>query len=599
MTATAQKSSKPKHLPSAAPGVLEERGALGAAADAGGPSSERERDRRVEWIALDDIAESDRNHRIPTPVRAAQIKELAESIRRRGVQQPVKGWWDLTHSKFHLVFGFGRVEASRLAGRGRIPADVLLVQPTDAEVEAMRNDENFKRLELTAAEKALATKNLVDALAAENGGNLGKAIAQAAEEMVAESKWVKDCLQVIENLGKPAKDALAAGKLTLEQARELAKVGDPKMQAMYVDDIAHSLEHNSITPATEIQGWVQNEKKSLMLARWSLTVLLPTTWSNVKQGDKKIEQCATCHYNTRANAGLFETGNEEPEKGSCLRADCFEMRKEKAVKVEVDAVKKVKEQIKAKDLNKADAGGIEVARDLTPEGFKPEAVQRALKKELGLGTPAKAAAPKSSGGGGSSSREKPLTPAQKLIIAWGKELTAWRSELFKQIVAKVDKEPVVRLKAILLAMVSMPSFRVPVEDREFRKYGGYEGQQKPPTEKMVAPRIASLLAKAGKNDLTTILAIAEEVDPANNNWGNGFRLNGISAGPELCKRIATVFGVTLEKPAPEYMAPGKGVEVAAPAKKGKGKASKKKPADVDEDPEPLGDGDEDFDDDNE
>jgi ParB family transcriptional regulator, chromosome partitioning protein len=97
-----------------------------------------------------------------------KLEELAETIRDRGVRQPIKV--RATNGRFEIVSGERRWRASRLAGRQTIPAIVCEVQPlVDSLVE------NLQRADLNTVEEALAVTRLVaDIGVGEAARSLGK-----------------------------------------------------------------------------------------------------------------------------------------------------------------------------------------------------------------------------------------------------------------------------------------------------------------------------------------------------------------------------------------------------------------------------------------
>jgi len=102
---------------------------------------------KIQQIALDEIAVISQNHR---PVNAAQVDELAESLRENQIMLfPIT--IRRTESGYELVAGRHRLEAYKLLGRQTIPATVHELDKLDAEL--LRIDENLIRHELTVLEK--------------------------------------------------------------------------------------------------------------------------------------------------------------------------------------------------------------------------------------------------------------------------------------------------------------------------------------------------------------------------------------------------------------------------------------------------------------
>lgn len=91
------------------------------------------------------------------------LQELANSIRERGVMEPIIV--RPVNGHFEIVAGERRYRASLLAGQAEIPAVVR--ELTDEEAMADSLLENFQREDLTVLEKAKAIENLLTVMSAE------------------------------------------------------------------------------------------------------------------------------------------------------------------------------------------------------------------------------------------------------------------------------------------------------------------------------------------------------------------------------------------------------------------------------------------------
>ena len=91
----------------------------------------------------------------------AELGELAESIRKHGVLQPIvvrvlkRGQWE-------IVAGHRRASAAKLAGLDAVPATVRVL--TDAEAEEVALIENVQREDLNSIEVARGYAALIDRL---------------------------------------------------------------------------------------------------------------------------------------------------------------------------------------------------------------------------------------------------------------------------------------------------------------------------------------------------------------------------------------------------------------------------------------------------
>jgi ParB/RepB/Spo0J family partition protein len=181
----------------------------------------------LQLIALGAIYPSPHNPR--KRFDEAELNELAESIRAKGVLQPVlvrprkvsrpvKLTAKITGSEvwrdgFELIAGERRCRAARLAGLTEIPARVLEMDDKDA-AEA-RIIENEQRADVTALEKADGYQHLIDA-----HGHTTESIAQKVGKSVS---TVRGLLR-LRQLPEKARAALDAGDIPASTAQLIARV---------------------------------------------------------------------------------------------------------------------------------------------------------------------------------------------------------------------------------------------------------------------------------------------------------------------------------------------------------------------------------------
>ena len=82
------------------------------------------------------------------------LYELAESIKRQGVLQPITVRPVDGTDRYGIVFGERRYRASVIAGRDEIPA--IVSELSDEEAEEMAITENLQRKDVTPVEEAAA-----------------------------------------------------------------------------------------------------------------------------------------------------------------------------------------------------------------------------------------------------------------------------------------------------------------------------------------------------------------------------------------------------------------------------------------------------------
>jgi ParB family chromosome partitioning protein len=146
--------------------------------------------------------------------RDASLAELAESIRRRGVLQPVLveevgGGWQ-------IVAGERRVRAAKLAGLDRVPVLVRSFSPDERLEVALI--ENLQREDLTPIEEAKAYRQLMDARELTQ--------EQVAAKVGKDRTTVTNSLRLLK-LPQKVQDAVEKGDLSAGHARALLAVTNP------------------------------------------------------------------------------------------------------------------------------------------------------------------------------------------------------------------------------------------------------------------------------------------------------------------------------------------------------------------------------------
>ena len=88
------------------------------------------------------------------------LRELADSIRQKGVLQPIKVRSLPNSDKYEIVFGERRYRAAQIAGLKEIPTTIS--DYSDAEAEEIAIMENLQRKDVTPMEEADAYQGLID-----------------------------------------------------------------------------------------------------------------------------------------------------------------------------------------------------------------------------------------------------------------------------------------------------------------------------------------------------------------------------------------------------------------------------------------------------
>lgn len=146
------------------------------------------------------------------------LKELAESIRTRGLLQPILVKKD--GAGYTLVAGERRFRAAKLAGVTQIPA-MILEQLDEGDMLQIALVENLQREDLNPLETAAAYQALVD--------RCGLNQAQVAERVGKSRAAVANTLRLL-TLPEHIKQYVAEGKLNEGHARAILSIPDPAMR---------------------------------------------------------------------------------------------------------------------------------------------------------------------------------------------------------------------------------------------------------------------------------------------------------------------------------------------------------------------------------
>lgn len=146
------------------------------------------------------------------------LQELAESIKRDGIQEPVIV--RRVSDGYELVSGERRVRASVMADLERIPAVVRDI--SDAEMLKLGLIENIQREDLNAIELAEAYRDLM--------AEFGWTQEQVAVEVGKKRATVANTLRLLQ-LPPALQEHVAKGRLSMGHARALLAMNDPARQS--------------------------------------------------------------------------------------------------------------------------------------------------------------------------------------------------------------------------------------------------------------------------------------------------------------------------------------------------------------------------------
>ena len=177
----------------------------------------------------------------------ASLKELADSIREKGVLQPILAEAD-KDGAYIIIAGERRVRAARMAGLQKIP--VVVRQFSQQEKLEIALIENVQRDDLTPIEEALAYRRLME-------------MADLSQEQIAvkvgkDRSTIANTLRLLK-LPEDARDALSRGAISAGHARALLMLVNPSDQQVLLRRIVER--GVSVREAEEMAGALNGGKK--------------------------------------------------------------------------------------------------------------------------------------------------------------------------------------------------------------------------------------------------------------------------------------------------------------------------------------------------
>jgi ParB family chromosome partitioning protein len=176
----------------------------------------------VRELPIDQVVANSKQPRRTFP--NAEMEELAESIRTKGVIQPILVRPDPTEEgKFEIVAGERRWRAARRAGLSVVP--VVVREMDDRESLEIAIIENVQRLDLNPVEEAEAYKSLIDRFA--------RTQESIAQQVGKSREHVSNTMRLL-NLPDDVREHVREGRLTAGHARALLKTEDASKLAEQV-----------------------------------------------------------------------------------------------------------------------------------------------------------------------------------------------------------------------------------------------------------------------------------------------------------------------------------------------------------------------------
>jgi ParB family transcriptional regulator, chromosome partitioning protein len=176
-----------------------------------------------------------------TRMDQAALQELAQSIKQRGIVQPILVR-EVGTGKFEIVAGERRWRAAQIAGLAQVPA--LVREIADDAALGIGLIENIQREDLNAIEEATGIHRLIAEF---------KLTHEEAAQAVGRSRAaVTNLLRLLE-LAKPVQDMVMESKLDMGHARALLSLAKAKQV-----ELAHQIVHKNLS-VREAERLVKSE----------------------------------------------------------------------------------------------------------------------------------------------------------------------------------------------------------------------------------------------------------------------------------------------------------------------------------------------------
>jgi ParB family transcriptional regulator, chromosome partitioning protein len=238
------------------------------------------------------------------------LQDLADSIRTRGLLQPIRVRWDNEREKYTIVAGERRWRASIMAGKATLTCVIVEGEMIDSEILHDQLVENCLRANLQPIEQAEAFKTLM-AAKGWNGTRL-------AEELHIRDSTVFKALALL-GLPGEVRERVAAGEIKPATAYELSQLEQSEDQVALAERIVNEkLTRDEAATAVRqktgrARGTSQSGRVEIRLDRGRKVMLAGLT----DQGpDAIITALRQAIRQVQAKARVSVQGDELPEEAA-------------------------------------------------------------------------------------------------------------------------------------------------------------------------------------------------------------------------------------------------------------------------------------------
>jgi len=241
------------------------------------PGAGQEMGGEVLDLGIDELAPNPGQPR--TDINEDQIAELADSIKKVGVLQPILV---RAHgAAYQIIAGERRWRASRVAGLDRVPVRVMDI--SDTEALALALIENLQRADLNPVEEARGYRRLI--------AEYGMTQAELADRVSKSRSAVTNTLRLLD-LPDDIQELLYQNKLTAGHARAILSVAD--------DDRRHTLARKCVDEGLSVRD--AESLARLLAAGSSISTPRAITPKSYKVVARKLRRLLTTNVRVKQTA---------------------------------------------------------------------------------------------------------------------------------------------------------------------------------------------------------------------------------------------------------------------------------------------------------
>ena len=254
-------------------------------------------DQNFQNINLNNILENPNNPR--KNFKGTDFDNLVESVRQKGVLEPILVRPVNGGGTFQIVAGERRFRASQKAGKETIPA--MVREMSDEEAFDAMTIENLHREDLNEVEEAECFKHYLDTKGPDAAGDL-------AQRTGIDERYIRRRVRLL-TLPKQVIDAWRDGKILYGHCEQLMRLSRKEQIMEFFNEIIEDTRCGEPPSVKNVKHTIDDMSPKMATAKFD------------------TKQCAQCTMNSSIQAGLFgDDFGTEKKKDCCLNPACFKKK---------------------------------------------------------------------------------------------------------------------------------------------------------------------------------------------------------------------------------------------------------------------------------